>query len=63
MKDEIKKKVSLLETENKRLKGEVKRLTTWVEVLTQTKQNLQLKIQVLESSIRNFGITIGQDVD
>jgi len=49
MKDEIKKKVSLLETENKRLKGEVKRLTTWVEVLTQTKQNLQLKIQVLNT--------------
>ena len=61
MKEQIKDKIIFLETENIKLKDEIKRLTTWVKILTKNKEKLQQKIQVLETSIRNFQITIGYD--
>ena len=32
------------------------------EVLTKTKEQLQKRVLVLESSIRNFGLAIGEDL-
>ena len=55
-------KIRLLEQENQDLKNELKKLADWVEVLTKTKEQLQKQILVLESSIRNFGLAIGEDL-
>ncbi len=55
-------KIRLLEQENQDLKNELKKLADWVEVLTKTKEQLQKRVLVLESSIRNFGLAIGEDL-
>mgnify|MGYP001283248308 FL=1 len=55
-------KIRLLEQENQDLKNELQKLADWVEVLTKTKEQLQKQILVLESSIRNFGLAIGEDL-
>ena len=55
-------KIRLLERENQDLKNELQKLADWVEVLTKTKEQLQKQILVLESSIRNFGLAIGEDL-
>ena len=55
-------KIRLLERENQDLKNELQKLADWVEVLTKTKEQLQKRVLVLESSIRNFGLAIGEDL-
>ena len=55
-------KIRLLEQENQDLKNELQKLADWVEVLTKTKEQLQKRVLVLESSIRNFGRAIGEDL-
>jgi len=55
-------KIRLLEQENQDLKNELQKLADWVEVLTKTKEQLQKRVLVLESSIRNFGLAIGEDL-
>ena len=55
-------KIRLLERKNQDLKNELQKLADWVEVLTKTKEQLQKRVLVLESSIRNFGLAIGEDL-
>ena len=55
-------KIQLLEKENKKLKKELKQLSEWNAILTDSKLRLQQKILVLESSIKNFGKTIDDDL-
>ena len=55
-------KIQLLEKENKKLKKEFKKLSEWNAILTDSKLRLQQKILVLESSIKNFGKTIDDDL-
>ena len=62
MREDYKAKISLIEKENQKLKLEIKNLSEWVDVLTETKKKLQQRVFVLEASIRNFGISIGEDV-
>ena len=55
-------KIQLLEKENKKLKKDLKQLSDWNAILTDSKLRLQQKILVLESSIKNFGKTIDDDL-
>ena len=55
-------KIKLLERENKKLKNKIKQLSDWITILTETKSKLQQKIQVLETSIKNFGRIIDEDL-
>ena len=55
------KEIELLRYEKEKLKLENKKLKEWVDILTVRNQQLDVRIQVLKSSIRNFGIAIGED--
>ena len=55
-------KIQLLEKENKKLKKDLKQLSEWNAILTDSKLRLQQKILVLESSIKNFGKTTDDDL-
>ena len=59
MEEELSKKVMALESENSKLKLEVERLQKWLASEAKLKVEAQKRIQVLEHSIRNFGLAMG----
>ena len=54
MKTEDIKEIALLKQEKDKLKSENKRLTEWIDILSVRNKKLQVRIRVLEGSIRNF---------
>ena len=56
------KEIESLRQEKDRLILENKRLRDWIDVLTTRNKEAQVRIQVLEGSIRNFGLAISDDI-